>query len=303
MRRLQRKGFSSFLFKPSIWLVRLAGRHSFASPPFFLSTTSRKLFSTSTSSSHTAASSSPSSSSSSTYRHGESAHPRLDKRAEPFDSNSSDSEIKEKILATALKRVPQDGWTQDCVDNGTCFPSRSLPSSWSDLHSCSAIKELGYSPALGGILPGGPMDVIEYHMNNCNQKLYSLLKSTQLDKYAHWIVFVIIIWLWLFRMTLREKLELAIKSRLEMNIPFINSWSQAMAVGARPSNICTTGSILGHMFDEVWHILGDQSTHVRSRCSTPSCSHMFMLHFFLRWTGTPNVLSLELRTHPQVRRR
>jgi len=35
-----------------------------------------------------------------------------------------------------------------------------------------------------------------------------------------------------------------------------------MALGARPSNVCTTFDILATMFDEVWHIVGDNSTNV-----------------------------------------
>jgi ubiquinone biosynthesis protein COQ9 len=78
------------------------------------------------------------------------------------------------------------------------------------------------------------------------------------------------------RLTPAEKMEIAIKSRLEMNIPHMNNWSQAMAVGARPSFVCSTASILAEMFDEIWHICGDTSTNVFSLSSFRSfgvCIH------------------------------
>jgi len=58
------------------------------------------------------------------------------------------------------------------------------------------------------------------------------------------------------------KLRTAFRLRLEMLIPYISAWSQAMGVGARPANLHTTLETIAVMIDEIWHICGDKSTDI-----------------------------------------
>jgi ubiquinone biosynthesis protein COQ9 len=69
-----------------------------------------------------------------------------------------------------------------------------------------------------------------------------------------------------------KKVRLGIKTRLEMQIPVVGSWHQAMALGALPHNLPTTVKNLALMADDVWHFAGDRSTDVRRFLSCWSCS-------------------------------
>ena len=41
-----------------------------------------------------------------------------------------------------------------------------------------------------------------------------------------------------------DKIEYAIKTRLQKEIPFLDTWGEAMAIGAHPDNISKTSKII-----------------------------------------------------------
>mmetsp|Transcript_6504 Transcript_6504/g.4627 ORF Transcript_6504/g.4627 Transcript_6504/m.4627 type:complete len:85 (-) Transcript_6504:295-549(-) len=60
-------------------------------------------------------------------------------------------------------------------------------------------------------------------------------------------------------MKVRERVRSGIKTRLELVIPYVDQWPQAIALGARPDNLRTS---LGHLFkisDEIWFQAGDKA--------------------------------------------
>ena len=61
-----------------------------------------------------------------------------------------------------------------------------------------------------------------------------------------------------------DKVRLAIKTRLEMQVRFLPHWSRAMALGAMPSNAPNTLHQIALMVDDIWHLAGDNSTDVCS---------------------------------------
>jgi ubiquinone biosynthesis protein COQ9 len=63
-------------------------------------------------------------------------------------------------------------------------------------------------------------------------------------------------------MTTKEKLRTAIKLRLEMLIPYMSRWPEAMALGSSPTSLPHTLQYLAQLFDDIWHIAGDRSTDV-----------------------------------------
>lgn len=58
----------------------------------------------------------------------------------------------------------------------------------------------------------------------------------------------------------KNKVALAIKTRLSHEIPYIDNWNEAMAVGARPQNFIQTQKRLWSFADEIWNRCGDKST-------------------------------------------
>jgi hypothetical protein len=112
-----------FRFQPSKSLVHgfslFTIRRSFFSSKSPLSSS---LNSISTTLVHTASFSTSPNPSQPQHKHqGDSFGPRQEKKMDPFDPSMSDSEIREQILNAALKRVPQDGWTVQAIDNGSLF--------------------------------------------------------------------------------------------------------------------------------------------------------------------------------------
>jgi len=59
-----------------------------------------------------------------------------------------------------------------------------------------------------------------------------------------------------------EKVEDAVKTRLEMIIPYLPRWSEAMAISSLPHNIPTTLAALLTMVDDVCYYSGDKSVDV-----------------------------------------
>ena len=61
-------------------------------------------------------------------------------------------------------------------------------------------------------------------------------------------------------MKIHEKVALGVKTRLSMEIPYVNTWNEAMALGILPPNISKTTAHLWRLVDDIWFISGDRST-------------------------------------------
>jgi ubiquinone biosynthesis protein COQ9 len=57
-----------------------------------------------------------------------------------------------------------------------------------------------------------------------------------------------------------DKIKTAIRIRLKMQIPYMNRWGEAMAIGALPQNLPYTMRTIALMLDDVWYMAGDRST-------------------------------------------
>ena len=60
----------------------------------------------------------------------------------------------------------------------------------------------------------------------------------------------------------RTRLAALVRARLEPVIPVIQSWPQAMAVAAHPTNAAATLERGARVADDIWHYAGDTSTDV-----------------------------------------
>lgn len=136
--------------------------------------------------------------------------------------------VKNKILQEALQFVPSDGWTKDALSRGA--------------------ESLGYAGVTHGMFPNGPADLIEYFYKTSNDKLVELMKIELNGKPKP--------------ANTHDFMVKAIRLRLEMILPYINSWPKAMAIMTLPSNVQLTLANLLMLSDDICYFLGDRSVDV-----------------------------------------
>eukprot|EP00808_Paulinella_micropora_P029889 g39002.t1 len=128
---------------------------------------------------------------------------------------------REKVLDCALRHVQSHGWTSQALVAG--------------------VQELGYSSSLGASISEG--ELVHHFIKKCNRMLAD--KCAVPPGLSG---------------TTKEKLRQALRWRLEMHIPYLAHWQQAMAIGGFPQNLPTTMNLIANMVDDIWHHAGDIST-------------------------------------------
>ncbi|KXZ48185.1 hypothetical protein GPECTOR_30g281 [Gonium pectorale] len=101
------------------------------------------------------------------------------------------------------------------------------------------------SPAITGILPRGEGELVEHFIDRCNRQFLADLEARQHELRA---------------LPLEERIARALQLRLQLLAPYVDSWPQALAVAARPSNAPHGLRLLFALVDDVWAALGDEST-------------------------------------------
>ena len=108
---------------------------------------------------------------------------------------------------------------------------------FNDLCLIEACKDYGYPPVSAGIIKRGPIEVVDHAMDFWLQEMHLELKRREED---------------LAEMRIRDRVHLAIKTRLELEVPYKKVWPQAMALGALPLNVPSTLRQIHAISDEVW---------------------------------------------------
>ncbi|GLC40969.1 hypothetical protein PLESTB_000961500 [Pleodorina starrii] len=135
--------------------------------------------------------------------------------------------LRQSLLDGALKHVAERGWTEAAL--------------------IAAARDLKLSPAIIGLLPRGEGDLVEFFIELCNARC---IKELELKKQE------------LEGLALNERVAKALQLRLELLQPVIDTWPQALAVAARPSNAPHSAKLLFSLVDDLWAALGDGSTDV-----------------------------------------
>jgi len=141
--------------------------------------------------------------------------------------DQGDDEIRTQVLSIALDHVPSCGWTMESIDK--------------------AVQLLDLSPAAAEMFKRGPLDLVFYFVEEANSTLTDHLaeqaKQTNLTTEKESADFI----------------EQAIKTRLQMLIPYIDTWPQALKLMASPAacqDVIENGS---SMMDEILYHAGDRS--------------------------------------------
>ncbi|KAJ1653321.1 Ubiquinone biosynthesis protein coq9, mitochondrial, partial [Dispira simplex] len=82
----------------------------------------------------------------------------------PGDSQAHNRQVEDQIVQKALDLVPTHGWSERAV--------------------VEAVQTLGYPPILHGIIPGGPIGLIEHFLRRSRREMNKHLAADPLDPQA-----------------------------------------------------------------------------------------------------------------------
>ena len=129
--------------------------------------------------------------------------------------------MRAAILAEALQLVPQYGWTRMALEE--------------------ACAKLDLPRTVHGLFPGGEVDLIAHYVEQCNSQLAGAVE-------------------WDASTPMRDRLKQACRRRLEMVLPYQDSWGDALRTLASPWNVMRGARLLHETSDEILHVSGDEST-------------------------------------------
>lgn len=132
--------------------------------------------------------------------------------------------IKVQILEAALEHVHMEGWTTHALSKGAV--------------------DAGFSSATHGLFPRGPVELVDHFANESNLRLSSQMLMMNPEEEGT---------------TESEFVETALRTRLEMIIPYRETWAEALAILMHPSNAVNSMRTAGMMLDDVCYQAGDQS--------------------------------------------
>jgi ubiquinone biosynthesis protein COQ9 len=123
--------------------------------------------------------------------------------------------MRVRILQGALAEVPIHGWSRKSLE-------------------VSASK-LGLSRAAHGVVSGGETDLVEFFIQQCNTNLGGSVGP-------------------IGELTMRDRLRVVCKARVQMVLAFESTWKEALAVLAAPYNVPRAARLMGETADEILHV-------------------------------------------------
>jgi rpsU-divergently transcribed protein len=173
---------------------------------------------------------------------------------------------RHSILTHALKRVHDEGWTDDAIASGTL--DAGLPPS----HIGQAISSTSVF---------GSADLVAFFMDECNNNLRRELALVGSDDNNNDVA---------------AKINKALQLRLSMTLPFVstNRWHEGMAIGALPQNAYRTAQQLDEMATIVLgYVLGTNNANAAHRAIIVAAYAAAELHL-LSDGNNGNVASVSL---------
>ncbi|KAL2621108.1 hypothetical protein R1flu_001313 [Riccia fluitans] len=132
---------------------------------------------------------------------------------------------KTKALRAALEHVPKLGWTEAAMSAGA--------------------RDVGLSPAIVGAFPRKEAALVEFFMDECALALAEELEDREEE---------------LAKMVLKDRVAEIVWTRLQMQIPYLSKWAQALSIQANPLNAPSSLKQRALLVDDIWHAAGDRST-------------------------------------------
>lgn len=131
-------------------------------------------------------------------------------------------ELKKQILMRALLHVPFEGWSQDVLER-------------------AAVEE-GFDASYGWrLFPTGPTEAVSFWSHLLDQDMLQALPSPE-------------------NLRVREKVTLAIRTRLTLLIPYREAARKTATFLSMPHHIGKGTRLLYQTINEIWYYAGDTST-------------------------------------------
>ncbi len=144
--------------------------------------------------------------------------------AKPADASPALDRQREAILRAALAHVPFDGWT------------------WAALERAAADAGLPAEVARAAF-PGGPTEAVELFSDWADRRMLAALEAIDLDA-----------------LRVRDRIRLAVRTRLEQLAPHREAVRAALAHLALPHNAGIGLRCLWRTVDAIWRAAGDTAT-------------------------------------------
>ncbi|KAF8033998.1 hypothetical protein BT93_C0313 [Corymbia citriodora subsp. variegata] len=135
-------------------------------------------------------------------------------------------EEQRRVLQASLRHVKTSGWSEAAMIAGA--------------------RDVGLSPSIVGSFPRKGAALVEYFMDDCLQRLIDRIDSG--DELNGLIP--------------SERISRVIRIRLEMQVPYISKWAEALAIQAQPLNAPTSLKQRAMLVDELCHAAGDDSSDI-----------------------------------------
>ena len=146
------------------------------------------------------------------------------KQKKKNDERDATRAMTERLLAAATRHVAEHGWSKAAL--------------------FAAADDLGYSRAVVGSVRNGAGALVHHFCEDCDSRLSVRIVMEQEDA--------------LDPLLPSERLATAIKWRLEMLEPVIESWPAALAAQAAPENAAATATRVALLADELVGVMGAQ---------------------------------------------
>lgn len=146
--------------------------------------------------------------------------------------------LRSEILDASLRFVPIHGWSIDAIVQGA--------------------ESINYPGVAHGMFPNGAIELIHHFYAKCNRDLieqlqHELNKSTEKSEKDDKTI---------DRPSPKEFAIKAIRLRLEMIIPYKDSWPQALAIMTLPQNVPTSLAQLLTLVDDICYSAGDRAVDI-----------------------------------------
>ncbi|PWA71011.1 COQ9-like protein [Artemisia annua] len=141
--------------------------------------------------------------------------------------SSNYQEEQSRVLAASLPHVFKLGWSEAAMIAGA--------------------RDVSLSPSIVGSIPRKEAALVEYFMDECLQKLIDEIDSGKLG---------------LQDMVPSERIAKLVKTRLEIQAPYISKWPQALSIQAQPLNFSTSFKQRAELVDEFCHAASDEGSGV-----------------------------------------
>jgi len=137
-----------------------------------------------------------------------------------------EEDIRNKILEASLPFVTKLGWSKNAIIAGA--------------------EAIGYPGVTHGMFSRGGGDLVYYFQRTSNEKLVEYLKQVQQKQATE-------------SLAGRQIVEQAVQERLQMIVPYLSRWPQAIAIMSLPQNVSKSLATLLTMVDDICYYAGDRS--------------------------------------------